>query len=444
MAKLQLAKRTRPKSDERPALFGGNARLFNSRDREVLLAGAAGTGKTLAAFRKLYEVGEKYPHARLLVIRKTRRSLVESGLVTWEEDILGSGHPMLAHAIQRPSRHSYQFPNGSTLVVGGMDKPDKVLSSQWDVIYVQEATELSLTDWETLGTRLRNGRVPYQQIIADCNPSAPTHWLHKRGEAGSLTMLRSTHRDNPRFWDHAAGRWTKDGEEYLARLGTLTGIRRKRFLEGVWAQAEGVVYEEWNPDVHLVNHFTPPKEWRRFHSVDFGFTNPLAYQFWAEDPDGRLYLYRERYKTGLLVEDVAKWTKADIAGGLEPRPAAVVGDHDAEDRATFERHSGLAVRPADKKVLDGIQDVAGRLRVAGDGKPRLFVMRGARCHPADRVLVDAGKPTCTADEFDGYVWDDKKTRETPVKEGDHGLDAARYLVRYVESHQFGPAKWDHF
>ena len=31
-------------------------------------------------------------------------------------------------------------------------------------------------------------------------------------------------------------------------------------------------------------------------SVDFGFTNPIVIQWWAEDPDGRLYLYRELYR----------------------------------------------------------------------------------------------------------------------------------------------------
>lgn len=111
----------------------------------------------------------KYPGARALVVRKTRESLTETVLVTWERDVLGPDHPILT---SRPSlrrvRQSYQFPNASVVVLGGMDKPDKVLSSEWDLVYVPEATELDLVDWETLGGRLRAGAVPYQQIIADC------------------------------------------------------------------------------------------------------------------------------------------------------------------------------------------------------------------------------------------------------------------------------------
>jgi hypothetical protein len=46
------------------------------------------------------------------------------------------------------------------------------------------------------------------------------------------------------------------------------------------------------------------------------------------------------------------------------------------------------------------------------------------------VLVEKAKPTCTQDEFDGYVWDDEKVREQPIKENDHSMDMLRYAVRY--------------
>jgi hypothetical protein len=45
-------------------------------------------------------------------------------------------------------------------MIGGMDKPTKIMSSEYDFIYVQEAIELTETDWENLTTRLRNGRCP--------------------------------------------------------------------------------------------------------------------------------------------------------------------------------------------------------------------------------------------------------------------------------------------
>ena len=114
-------------------------------------------------------------------------------------------------------RQSYTFANASTVIVGGIDKPGKILSSEYDLIYAPEATDLSVEDWETLGGRLRAGAVPYQQIIADCNPTTPHFWLYKRCLSGGCLLVPTTHKDNPRYYDRATGEWTAAGKQYLAR-----------------------------------------------------------------------------------------------------------------------------------------------------------------------------------------------------------------------------------
>lgn len=48
----------------------------------------------------------------------------------------------------------------------------------------------------------------------------------------------------------------------------------------------------------------------------------------------------------------------------------------------------------------------------------------------DQELRERNLPVCTADEFPSYVWADSKTKEEPVKEYDHGMDAKRYLVAH--------------
>lgn len=414
----------------------GNYDAVVSRDSQVLLAGPAGTGKSLAWLSKIFYNAQKYPGSRQLICRKTRSSLTETALVSFERDIIGPGSELSLPANLRRVRQAYHHPNGSEIIVAGLDKPEKVLSSEYDFIYVQEATELELEEWETLISRLRSNVMPYQQIAADCNPTFPHHWLYKRYQAGSLRLIPTTHKDNPRYyaktetglWD-----WTAEGRAYLDKLQLLTGFRRKRFLEGVWAAAEGLVYDGFGPHNLKERGWQPPKEWTRYHALDFGYVNPLVYQFWAEDGDGRLYMYREIYRTGMLVEDLARLVKQEtevIDGrpGPEPRPAAVVGDHDAEDRATFERHSGLRIVPADKKKTDGIQDVAKRLELHADKKPRLYLVSGA-CQRPDRSLGEAGKPVSTEEEFAGYVWH-PDGKDEPVKENDHGMDAMRYLVRH--------------
>jgi hypothetical protein len=125
------------------------------------------------------------------------------------------------------SDQEYRYPNGSIIAVGGMDKPSKIMSSEWDMAYVQEGTELNEEDLEMLDIRMRNGVMPYQQIIGDCNPQAPTHWLKKRADRGDLVMLESRHQDNPMLWDMARGdSWTEAGKAYIERLQKLTGRAR--------------------------------------------------------------------------------------------------------------------------------------------------------------------------------------------------------------------------
>lgn len=420
--------------------LGDNARAYNSREPEILLAGAAGTGKSICLLVKCLTLLGKYPGCRGLFCRGTRASLTQSGLVSWEDDVLGRDHPVLVkNPVKRRVRQSYEFANGSEFVVAGLDDPGKTLSAQYDFVFVQEATEegVGLDVYETLLRLLRNGRTPFTQVMMDCNPTTPTHWLYKRACGGPLKLYSSAHKDNPRFYDRRRGEWTEAGRQYLATLGRMTGARRKRFLEGVWAAAEGLVYDGYNPAVHLLPAgWKPPAHWIRFWTIDWGFVNPTVLQFWAIDPDGRLYLYREVYRTGVRAEQLAKRAKAELERG-EPWPAAVVCDHDPDCQATFEAHTGLSLTPADKvDKVGGIEQLQARLDAAADGRPRVFFAADARADDPDPVLVGAGKPTSTLEEFAGYVWDTSnpdRPKDVPVDKNNHGCDAARYGCRWADA-----------
>lgn len=428
---------------------GAAVELFNSRAPELLISGPAGTGKSRAALEKLHMMMLLNPGARGLIVRKTLVSLTSTGLVTWREHVvpeaLRTGEVVwYGGSMSEPA--AYQYRNGSTVVVGGMDKSTKIMSSEYDVIFVQEATELTENDWEALTTRLRNGRIRFQQLIADCNPSTPTHWLKVRANAGRTLMLESRHEDNPVLFDDT-GAATDQGRDYMAKLDALSGVRYLRLRRGIWAAAEGLVYEEWDPAVHLIERFKIPEEWTRYWSIDFGYTNPFVCQWWAEDPDGRLYLYRELYRTQRLVADHAKdilWNVTRRDGSWrEPHPRAIICDHDAEGRATLERELGLGTTAAHKSVTDGIQAVQRRIRVAEDGKPRIFVFRDAAVE-RDQALADAGKPTCTSEEIVGYIWDNaegKPPKEVPLKQDDHGADAMRYIVAKMDLKGVTRVRW---
>jgi phage terminase large subunit len=306
-----------------------------------------------------------------------------------------------------------------------MYNADKIQSSEWDMAYVQEATELDINDWEVLTKCLRNKQMPYQQLIADCNPSYPTHWLKERCDRGATLMLESRHKDNPSF----------TGAD-MAVLEALTGIRYSRLCKGLWASAEGMVYQdEWNPAVHLIyrSQVEILPLWPRYWVIDWGFRNPFVWQAWAQDHDGTLYRYREIYKTGVIVEDHARQIMEVTAG--EPRPVAIICDHDIEDRMTFERHTGLSTIPASKAISTGIQAVQARLRVGRNGRAGMYFLRDSLVEQ-DTELAKQHLPTSTETEFECYEWDTtngRKVSEVPVDKHNHGQDCNRYLAMHVDN-----------
>lgn len=406
---------------------GAARKLFLDKSDEIILDGPAGTGKTRAILEKAHLLANKYPESRGLIVRRTRASLTQTALVTFENHVLGRelGRRVKFNSI----RQEYRYPNRSIIAVGGLDKDIKVMSSEYDFIVVIEATEVPESIWDALTTRLRNGKIPYQQIFGDCNPDAPGHWIKKRK---TLNLYPSRHEDNPVLFDPVTGELTEKGKAYMTKLDNLTGVRHQRLRLGLWVQAEGAIYTDWDREAHLVDQFEPPKSWPRYWSIDFGFTNPFVWQEWAQDPDGELYLYREIYHTGRLVEDHARHI-AEITKD-SPRPTDVICDHDAEGRATLERHLNISTRPAFKSVSPGIQAVQSRLKKKGNGRRGIWIMRDALIEK-DPDLEDAKKPLCTEEEVEGYVWDlkqGKRRGEEPVKANDHGLDAARYLVAHVD------------
>jgi len=437
-------------TDEHPTVPGvhlyaphGAARdVFTTAQDEVLLSGPAGTGKSRAALELLNLLALAWPGMRGLVIRKTLTSLGSTALVTWREKVIPEAlEAGLVHFYggSQQEAAAYRYANGSAINLGGMDKSTRVMSSDYDVVYVQEAIELTTDNWEALTTRLRNARTPVQQLLADTNPDKPTHWLNVRCQRGDTRMLHCRHSDNPTLIAPATGKPTLAGAAYLAKLAKLTGVRKARLEGGKWVAAEGIIYDGYDPAIHLVDRFEIPADWTRWIVVDFGFTNPFTAQWYAEDGDGRLWMYREIYHTRRLVEDHARTMLAQMRDGdgvwLEPRPTAVICDHDAEDRATLERHLGMSTSAAHKTVKDGIQAMQARLRPAGDGKPRLYILRDSLVE-LDPELEEAKKPTCFAEELPGYVWDPagataavpRETKETPLKVDDHGCLIAGTLV----------------
>lgn len=422
-----------PPSGSRPyAARGAAAKLWGDRSGEVVLSGPAGTGKSRACLEKLHFCALKYARMRGLIMRKTRESLSEAALVTFEEKVLPAGSS-IAEGPRRNYRQVYTYPNRSQIVVGGMDKPGKVMSTEYDMIYVQEATELDLVDWLALTTRLRNGVMPYQQVIADCNPDAPNHWLYLRAQRGELLLLHSRHEDNPVLYQQGA--WTEAGRVYLDRLdrlGTLNpetgereGTEYQRLRWGVWVQATGQIYRGVWSDGPADGNVTEAADYEPdggavVWAVDDGYvgaldattgsytadSHPRVILFWQERSDGRLCLFDEYYAVELQDD-------AQIASALErpyPAPSHAVADKSAASLKGRLHMAGVYTRNGPASVEESIKVM--RRALAPDARNYRRVLVHPRCKHFRAEMLSYRR------DVNGAI----------VKAFDHGPDAGRYYL----------------
>jgi phage terminase large subunit len=297
------------------------------------------------------------------------------------------------------------------------------------MIYVQEATELEDQDWGILLTRLRNNVLSYQQILADCNPSYPNHWLKVRCDEGLTTLLQSQHEDNPQLFDHESSSWTDFGTEYLKTLDALQGYLHKRLRLGLWVAAEGMYFPEWDPELHVVQHQDLPDDWPRWVAVDYGFAVPFCALWFARDPESRrIYVYRELYAAGIRDEQQADLIKRHSE---DERILQIVCDPSMFNARTEQRRPSIAQVYADRGLanmtVQGIYAgqnnrhqgwaIVRRALAHDESEPRLQLLRGA-CPNLEREL-----PALVRDPLDP---EDTQQLVRGRYVSDHACDALRY------------------
>jgi len=430
---------------------------------ETLVEGPSRTGKSLGIGLALAGLMEEQPGTKVLIVRKTLKSMRETVLATWEDEVLPSGH----EALRANNRHSqnprYQFNNGSLAVATGCNGPDdieRIKSSEWDIIWFNEATDGTLNDWETLLTRL-SGKAPIGRFaIADCNPVAKTHWLNRRASTPKMRRVKTTLDDNPRFVDQRTGEYTEDGMRYLRVLDNLTGVRKLRLRHGLWAVAEGAIWGNFNEDVHIIDAAIKPNVQSGFYElrfndgrvvpltwffagVDWGWRAPGCLLVFGIDKDRNAYCIHEIYMTQ---KDKIWWAeKAEKLRRKYDIQRFVCDSAEPDSIDLFNKRMGKVgghwiAQPVKKHAL-GFEASASIVRERLD-RGGLFFLRDC-LDEIDPLLVEERKPVSVLEEIPAYeyheVKDGQPIKEEPRKDGDdHGCDAVRYGMSFLDDNNWQP------
>src|SRR5512141_2472219 len=100
-----------------PELRGASLAIQTDQRREIILSGPARSSKTFGILWKFHYAAMQNPGCRFLFLRKTRESMAESVLAAFEHDVVGDQHFIVQGGARRSGRHSYQYDNGSEIVL---------------------------------------------------------------------------------------------------------------------------------------------------------------------------------------------------------------------------------------------------------------------------------------------------------------------------------------
>jgi len=269
----------------------------------------------------------------------------------------------------------------------------------------------------------------------NCNPDGPYHWFkvnwinkstgylgaekteqlekeaEARGESAGLKKLLYLH-------------FTMDdnlslSEEIKLRYRNLyRGVFFKRYILGLWAMAEGIIYDMFSEEKHVLRKLDGLKWTDDYYvSCDYGTQNATVFLLWRKTTAGVWVCVREYYYSGR--DKSIQKTDIEYAGDLQKfldgtKVNAVIVDPSAASFIAQLKKLGFRVKKAKNDVLDGIRLVGTLLN-----QERIFFHESCE-H--------------TIQEFASYVWDAKaveRGEDKPLKQADHCMDAVRYFCSTV-------------
>lgn len=388
--------------------------FHGTKANEVLYGGAAGGGKTKALIMDALFRTLTYPQTRAVVFRRTYQELEDTDI----KEALQSYPKTLAR--YNAGRHEFTLINGSMIQFRHCEhEADKFNYSGIEIqfLYFDELTSFEQGIYDFLKTRLRakktQGVTPI--VRSASNPGNIGHgWVKKMFvDAGPYMSIQTQklysetlHRSKLIRTQYIPALATENPfitEDYIFELEQKPEALRNALLHGDWDSFEGQVFTEFVNDpahygdrlhTHVIDPFAIPLDWPRYMSFDHGFTKPFSVGYWAVDPAGRVYRYKEWYGCKPKQPDTGlAYTPRQIAEGIVAREAEEYANNLPIDRiadpAIFDRSRGDSVadqmrptanglpgvsfRKGDNTRLAGKMQLHERLRFDPEGKPGIYI-----------------------------------------------------------------------
>src|SRR5574344_128341 len=278
---------------------------INSGYTTVSLQGSSRSSKTFNTLIWLIMYCLSHPCTRLSIVRATLPAIKGSVFIDFKEILMR----MLIYDEKslNKSEFTYQFSNGSWVEFFSTDSEQKLRGRKRDVLFVNEANELSYLEWQQL--KMRTTRF----AIMDYNPSfSDDHWICSVNQDSRTYHSISTYKDNP-FLEQSI-------------IDEIEGLRTKNqtlwqvYGLGQQAVIEGLIFK----NVDTISEI-PVNVKRRWVGMDFGFTNDPTAIVEVAVQDNDLYIDERAYATQMLSSDIIRVLKSEcermkiISESADPR-----------------------------------------------------------------------------------------------------------------------------
>ena len=419
-------------------------KMLEAATKHVGFGGARGGGKSWAVRTKAKLLALRYPGIKLLIVRRTYPELINNHVQILRAELLGV-------AQYNDKDKLLRFPNGSTIHFmycardGDLDRLQGV---EYDVIFLDEATQLSEYQMKTITACLRGVNSFPKRIYYTCNPGGQGHgyikriFIDRRYEAGEdaadYTFIQSLVTDNKALM--------ASQPDYIKQLEALPEKLRRAWLEGDWDIFEGQFFEEFRvaPDparcaqagidveqarihgfwTHVIPAFDPPREWKLYRSFDWGYSKPFSCAWWAVDFDGRIYRILELYGCTRTPNEGVKWTPDEVFRRirqteethpwLRGRRIEGVADPAIWDQSGGESIAETAERyrvyfsPGDHKRIPGWMQCHYRLQFDENGVPMMYVFDTCKAflRTVPQLIYDPLRPEDLDTSLEDHVADE--------------------------------------
>lgn len=386
-----------------------------SKTRFTAYGGARGGGKSFVVRLKAKLMALRYAGIRILIMRKTFPELRENHILPLMGELLGI-------ATYKDSDKSFTFLNGSRLRFGYCDNDADVHQYQgqeYDVIFMDEATHFTEFQFSTLTACIRGVNGFPKRMYLTCNPGGVGHaWVkrlfidrdYKPSEnPDDYTFIQAKVTDNKVLMEQ--------DPEYVKMLDNLPDDLRRAWRDGDWDLFAGQYFTEFKRDIHVVEPFPIPKEWRIYRTLDYGL-DMLACYWVAMDERGRAFVYKEAYRSDMIISKAAElinsMTTEQVKATFAPPDLWNRRQDTGKSVAQIFAEHGIMLTKASNARVAGWLDVKEWLSPYGEGEANLKFF--SNCTNIIRCL-----PQLQHDDHD------PSDVSTEPHEITHGPDAIRYF-----------------